>query len=182
LLLRSTAKPGEQIAVTGELGTAAAGLEMLTKRLQFDTESTASLRQAFLHPYPRIAEGELLVEQRIRTAIDISDGLVSDLKQICKASRVSARIEVERVPIHPAVKANFGDKAIELALSGGEDYELLFTGSAETIARVKKAASCPITVIGEITAARAGEVTLVDSEGKTLTLGRAGWEHFITKP
>lgn len=182
LLMRSTAKPGEQIAVTGFLGAAAAGFEMLTKKLPFDAETAAALRQAFLKPEPRIAEGELLVKQGIRTAIDVSDGLVSDLKQIGKASKVGARIEVERVPIHPAVKANFGERAIELALSGGEDYELLFTGSAETIARVKKAASCPITVIGEITTAKAGEVTLVDNKGNALNIGKTGWEHFITKP
>lgn len=182
LLMRSTAKPWEQIAVTGFLGAAAAGFDMLIKKLRFDAESAASLRQAFLKPEPRIAEGELLVKQGIRTAIDISDGLVSDLKQICKASRVGARIEVDRMPVHPAVKANFSDRALELALSGGEDYELLFTGSAEAIARVKKVASCPITVIGEITAGKAGEVTLVDSKGSVFNVAKAGWEHFVTKP
>ncbi|MBM4432880.1 MAG: thiamine-phosphate kinase [Chloroflexi bacterium] len=182
LLMRSTAKPGEQIAVTGFLGAAAAGYEMLSKKLQFDTEAAAALRQAFLKPEPRIAEGELLVKQGIRTAIDVSDGLVSDLKQICKASKVGARIEVERVPVHPAVKANFGEMALELALSGGEDYELLFTGSAEAIARVKKVASCPITVIGEIADEKAGEVTVLDNKGNAFNISKAGWEHFIAKP
>ena len=181
LLTRSTAEPGEQVAVTGYLGTAAAGLKMLTKQLQFDPEATTHLKKAFLHPYPRITEGELLVEQGIKTAIDISDGLVSDLNQICKASQVGARIEIDRVPIEPTVKANFGDKSLELALSGGEDYELLFTGSAEAMARVKKAASYPITVIGEIIADKIGEVTLVDSKGNAFNLGKAGWEHFIAK-
>jgi len=181
LLTRSTAKPGEQVAVTGYLGAATAGLQMLTKKLRFDSESTASLKKAFLRPYPRIAEGELLVKQEIKTAIDISDGLVSDLKQICKASRVGARIQIDRVPVHPAVKANFSDKSLEMALSGGEDYELLFTGSADAIARVKKATSCPISVIGEITADKMGEVILVDSKGNAINLARTGWEHFITK-
>jgi len=178
VLTRSTAKPGEQVAVTGYLGAAAAGLEMLSRQLRFDPEATACLRQAFLHPYPRIAEGQLLVEQGVKTAIDISDGLISDLKQVCKASKVGARIEIDCVPVHPLVKANMGDKSLELALSGGEDYELLFTGSAEVIDKVKRAASCPITVIGEIIAGEVGKITLIDKKGKPFELRKAGWEHF----
>ncbi len=181
ILTRSAAKPGDKVAVTGMLGTAAAGWEMLTKQLQFNSEATASLRTAFLHPYPRINEGQLLVEQGVKTAIDISDGLISDLNHICKASQVGARIEVDRVPIQPTVKTNFGDRALELALSGGEDYELLFTASAEVIDKVTMAASCPITVIGEITADKVGKVTLVDSEGNPFNLRKAGWEHFATR-
>jgi len=178
VLTRSAAEVGDQIAVTGYLGAATAGLRMLTKRLQFDPETTDCLRQAFLCPSPRIAEGQLLVEHGMKAAIDISDGLIADLRHICEASRVSARVEVDRVPIHPAVAASFGDEALELALSGGEDYELLFTGSAEIIKKVRKATACPITVIGEIVAGRPGEVVLVDSEGKALELGKTGWEHF----
>jgi thiamine-monophosphate kinase len=151
---------------------------MLTNRLQLDPEATAYLRDAFLHPLPRIAEGRLLVGRGVKTAIDISDGLFSDLKHVCKASRVSARVEIDRVPILPAVKANFGDRAFELALSGGEDYELLFTAGAEVINKVKEAASCPITVIGEIMAGKAGEVNLVDINGNPFHPGRGGWEHF----
>ena len=178
VLTRSTAKPGEQVAVTGYLGAAAAGLEMLSKQLQFDPDATTYFRNAFLHPYPRIAEGQLLVEQGVKTAIDISDGLISDLRQVCKASKVGARIGIDCVPIHPAVKANFGDKSLELALSGGEDYELLFTGSSEVIDKVKRAAPCPVTVIGEITADEVGKITLIDKKGKPFELHKAGWEHF----
>ena len=181
LLTRSAAEPGEKVAVTGELGAAAAGLEMLNKQLQFNPEAITCLKNAYLHPYPRIAEGQLLVEQGVKTAIDISDGLISDLKHICKASQVSARIEIDRVPIQPTVKANFGDKSLELALSGGEDYELLFTGSAKIINKVRGAASCPITVIGEIVADRIGEVTLIDRKGNPFNLGTTGWEHFTTR-
>ena len=181
MLTRSTAEPGEKVAVTGELGAAAAGLEMLNKQLQFDPEATTCLKNAYLHPYPRIAEGQLLVDQGVKTAIDISDGLISDLNHICKASQVSARIEIDRVPIQPTVKANFGDKSLELALSGGEDYELLFTASTKIINKVRRAASCPITIIGEIVADRIGEVTLIDRKGNPFTLGKAGWEHFTTR-
>jgi len=181
ILTRSSAEPGEQVVVTGYLGAAAAGLEMLSKQLQFDPEATTYLRNAFLHPYPRIAEGKLLVEQGVKTAIDISDGLVSDLNHICKSSQVGARIEVNRVPIQPIVKTNFSDKSLGMALSGGEDYELLFTGRAEVIDKVKRAASCPVTVIGEIVADEASKITLVDREGNPFNLGKPGWEHFTTK-
>ena len=180
MLTRATARPGELIAVTGYLGAAAAGLEMLTKGLKFDSQATACFRQAFLHPYPRIAEGQILVEQGVKTAIDLSDGLISDLNQICKSSQVSARVEVERVPIEPTVKAHFGERALELALSGGEDYELLFTGRAEVIDRAKRKAAGPITVIGEIVAGKEG-VALVDSQGKPINLTKRGWEHFVTR-
>jgi len=181
ILTRSAAVAGEQIAVTGYLGTAAAGLGMLAERLQFDPEAAACLKRAFLHPYPRLAEGQLLVEQGVKTAIDISDGLISDLKHICKSSRVGARLEIDRVPIQPEVKAGFGDKSLELALSGGEDYELLFTGRVEIIDRVKKAASCLITVIGEIVADNIGEVILVDKEGNRFSPRETGWEHFTAR-
>ena len=178
LLTRSAAKPGEKVGVTGYLGGAAAGLEMLTKHLRFGSQATASLKKAFLQPYPRVAEGRLLVEHGVRAAIDISDGLISDLGHICKASQVSARIEIERVPIQPEVKDNFGDRALELALSGGEDYELLFTASAGVMDKVRAAASCPITVIGEIMAGEAGEITLVDGKGNPVSPPGVGWEHF----
>jgi len=181
ILTRSGAEPGDKVAVTGYLGTAAAGWEMLTRQLQFDPEATAVLKAAFFHPYPRIADGQRLVEQAIKTAIDISDGLISDLTHICKSSQVSARIEVERVPILPIVKANFSDRAHELALSGGEDYELLFTGTDEVIDKVKTAVSCPVTVIGEITAAQPGRITIVDGRGNPVKLSKAGWEHFTKR-
>ncbi|MFC2005761.1 thiamine-phosphate kinase [Chloroflexota bacterium] len=180
ILTRSAAKPRQKIAVTGYLGAAAAGLDMLSKHLQFDAEATASLKEAFLKPYPRVAEGQVLVENGVGAAMDISDGLLSDLNHICKASQVGARIEIDCVPVQPVVKANFGGRALELALSGGEDYELLFTASVEVVGKVKEAASCPITVIGEITSDKAGEITLVDIKGNPVSLPKAGWEHFTT--
>jgi thiamine-monophosphate kinase len=177
ILTRSSAKAGDIVAVTGNLGAAAAGMELLKSRRKLDPEAESRLLEnAFLHPTPRIAEGLLLVEQGVKTAIDISDGLIADLGQICKASGVGARVEVERVPVEPAVKTAFSEKALELALSGGEDYELLFTASAEIVDKVKKAASGPVTAIGEIVAGTG--VSLLDKEGKPFELKKAGWEHF----
>ena len=181
ILTRSAALPGEQIAVTGCLGAAAAGLEMLTRKLQFDAETTACLKRGFLRPYPRVAEGQLLVKHEVKAAIDISDGLISDLNHICETSQVGARLEVNCVPVEPAVKASFGDKSLELALSGGEDYELLFTGSPDVINRVKEVVSCPITVIGEIVADKGGGVVLLDNQGRPFRLNKMGWNHFTTE-
>ncbi len=178
ILTRSAAKPGDKVAVTGALGGSAAGLEMLTKQLKFGQKEAAGLRQAFLKPWPRVAEGQALVEQGVKAAIDISDGLLSDLGHICEMSRVSARIETESVPVHPAVTANFGDRGLGLALGGGEDYELLFTAPAGVIDRVRAAVSCPVTIIGEITAGESGKITLLNGQGNRVEPPGKGWEHF----
>ena len=178
MLTRSAARPGDKIAVTGALGAAAAGMEMLDKKLQLDAESSRQLRQAFLQPEPRVVEGQQLVALGVKAAIDISDGLTSDLKHICGASNVGARVEVERIPIAPAVKMHFNDRALALAAAGGEDYELLFTASEEKIAKVKTTLSCPVTIIGEVVAEGPGNVALVDARGAPVDLEKSGWEHF----
>ena len=178
VLTRSAARAGDKIAVTGYLGGAAAGLEMLSRKVELSREDGNSLKQAFLHPTPRVTEGQILLQQGVKTAIDISDGLISDLGHICRASKVGARIEVERVPVHPVAKANFKGKALEMALAGGEGYELLFTASDDIINKVGKVVSCPVTVIGEIIVDDTGKITLVDKHGETLKPARTGWQHF----
>lgn len=178
ILRRATARPGDTIAVTGHPGSAAAGLEMLTNKLKFKPEVTEYLKSAFLHPVPRLAEGQLLVKHGIKTAIDISDGLLSDLRHICEASKVSARIDVERLPVHPLVKGSFGEKARGLALSGGEDYELLFTGNDAAIHRAGAEIKCAVTAIGEITAGEPGKIELLDASGKVVKITKTGWQHF----
>ena len=178
ILKRSTAYPGEHIAVTGYLGTSAAGMEMLQRKINLDVESTKILRQAHLEPMPRIKEGQVLVQQGVKAAIDISDGLVADLDHICEASKVNARIIWEQVPVHSAVKAKFPDYQ-QLALCGGEDYELLFTASINVIDKVRQAVECPVTVIGEITEeVLPSRVTVADNKGITVHYKRRGWEHF----
>ncbi len=178
ILTRSAARPGDKLAVTGALGGSAAGLEMLTKQLKFREEESTGLKEAFTRPWPRVVEGQALVEQGVKAAIDVSDGLLSDLGHICRMSRVSARIETESVPLHPAVTTNFGDRGLGLALGGGEDYELLFTAPAGVIARVRAAVSCPVTVIGEITDGESGQITLLNGRGNRVEPPRKGWEHF----
>jgi thiamine-monophosphate kinase len=178
MLTRSAARPGDKIAVTGALGAAAAGMEMLDKKLELDVESGGQLRRAFLQPEPRVAEGQRLVALGVKAAIDISDGLISDLRHICDSSGVGARVEVERIPIAPAVRTHFSDRALELATTGGEDYELLFTASDDVIETVKAKLSCPVTVIGEVVAEKPGSVVMVDGHGKLLSPAKTGWEHF----
>ncbi len=178
ILRRATARPGDIIAVTGYLGSAGGGREMLIKKLKFKPAAAKYLRDAFLHPVPRIAEGQAMVRHGITTAIDISDGLLADLRHIGEASRVGARVEIDRLPIHETVKASFGEKAVELALAGGEDYELLFTGRAEAVERVQEEISCPVTRIGEITAGEPGKIDLRDARGNPVKTGKTGWSHF----
>jgi thiamine-monophosphate kinase len=178
MLRRSAAKAGDKIAVTNYLGASAAGLEMLSKELKFKPKLSKDLRQAHLTPNPRVAEGQLLVEKGVKCGMDISDGLIGDLAHICQESKVGAQINVDLVPISPAVITCFGERALELALTGGEDYELLFTASPQVMNRVKKTIKCPITVIGEIMADKAGKVTLINSQGKVIKFKKTGWDHF----
>jgi len=178
LLKRSTASPGEQIAVTGYLGLSAAGLEMFKGNLILDPEISNILRRAHFKPIPKVKEGQILIKQGVKTAIDISDGLIADLDHICESSEVNAKMKIEQVPVHPVVIANFTNYQ-ELALSGGEDYELLFTADESTIARVKQSLNCPVTVIGEITKEKLpARVTVVDSKGNIIPYKKNGWEHF----
>ncbi|MGB2815545.1 MAG: thiamine-phosphate kinase, partial [Dehalococcoidales bacterium] len=178
VLTRSAARPGDKIAVTGALGGASAGMEMLDKKLKLDAESSSQLRKAFLQPEPRVVEGQSLVRLGVKAAIDISDGLMSDLKHVCDSSGVAARVEADRIPVAPAVSTHFAERALELALGGGEDYELLFTASDEVIDKVKAELSCPVTVIGEILAGEPGSIVMVDARGGPVRPGKGGWEHF----
>ena len=178
ILRRSTATSGEQIAVTGHLGSSAAGLKMLKEKISLDVPTASILRKAHLQPVPKVKEGQILVQQGVNTAIDVSDGLVADLNHICEASKVGARIKVEQVPIHPLVKANFPDYH-ELALCGGEDYELLFTADKRIIEQARQALNCPVTVIGDIAEETLPDrVTLLDSKGNIILHKKGGWEHF----
>jgi thiamine-monophosphate kinase len=178
ILTRSAAVAGDKIAVSGYLGGAAGGLAMLKDGMDFNEKDGAALRQAFLHPQPRVNEGQILLQQGVKAAIDISDGLIADLEHICQASNVGARIEVTRLPLYPAVKAAFGNKALDMALAGGEDYELLFTATEEVINRAAKKIACPLTLIGEITDDAASGVTLIDVSGKACKPAASGWQHF----
>jgi len=167
-VLRSGARPGDQIYVTGELGAAAAGLARLEAERSMGREAGALLR-----PQPRLAVGEWLRKRGLASAmIDLSDGLSTDLAHICEESHVGAEIDAEAIPL-ARVGQQKKQVALDLALHGGEDYELLFTSSQNVPVRV---AGVRITRIGQVT--RAHGMRLLDAEGRPRRLEVRGWEHF----
>ncbi len=176
MLKRSGARAGDSIAVTGRLGGAAAGLRIVSGGLKVDNGS--ALVRAFARPFPRVAEGLALAENGVRAAIDLSDGLVSDLGHVCQASRLGARISVDRLPLAQGLRENFPDSAVNWALSGGEDYELLFTCPPRIVASVKTALNCEVTVVGQMVAAKEPRVIVTDASGMELYLSQGGWDHF----
>ncbi len=176
ILKRSAAKPGDLIAVTGYPGSAAAGLKLVSSGTAVIGD--APLRQAFLRPVPRLKEGKIILDAGASCAIDISDGLIADLGHICRASRVEAYIETGRIPLHPAIRQIFPSEAMDMALGGGEDYELLFTASADAVERIRGKADLPVTIIGEITAGQPGIVRVLDPGGHTYKPKKTGWDHF----
>ena len=172
-LLRSGAAPGDRIYVTGTLGGAAAQLAALGASPQhFATSTRASENNPHLYPQPRIAQGLWLRKHQLASAaMDLSDGLSSDLAHLCQESGVAAEITVSQLPLG-------ADATQAMALHGGEDYELLFTAPASaklpgTIAGVA------INAIGVIVDAkpRRPRVTLISESGST-PLDPQGWEHF----
>ena len=181
-LTRSAARPGESIAVTGYLGSSAAGLNMLKHHLEFNQETTELLRKAHNQPKPRVAEGQLLLRRGVRAAIDISDGLAQDLAHLCKSSEVGARIAMDKIPIHPLVGVSFKSNYLNFALSGGEDYELIFTTTPDIIDNLRDEIGCPVNIIGEVLSGKPGQVDIVDMKGNTLNWSkRRGWNHFASQ-
>lgn len=178
ILYRSQAAEGDLVAVTGGLGGAAAGFKLLEGSLNVTEEASARLRQAFWKPQPRLDEGQILARHGVKCAIDISDGLLSDLGHILKASGVGARLEAARVPLHTGLTAGGVSGARELAFRGGEDYELLLTAPREVIEAAAAETDRPISIIGRITGP-AGHLEVIDPDGRVMPLAdRTGWRHF----
>jgi thiamine-monophosphate kinase len=185
-LLRSCARVGDLIYVTGKLGGAAAGLERLAKLagesaarktsrpggLRVPSGMEATL-QPHLYPQPRIAQGLWLARRRLATAgIDLSDGLSTDLNHLCEESGIAAEVDAAELPLYPGA-------TLEQALNGGEDYELLFTAAAGT--RIPSAiAGVPVTQIGRIIrkSNRRSPAALITAQGAQ-PLHPSGWEHFV---
>ena len=177
-MLRSNAATGDLIAVTGALGASAAGLAVLQGAAPAEGADADLLRAAHRRPWPRVAEGMSLAKAGVRSAMDITDGLLDDLGKLCAAAGYSARVEAVCVPVHPAAVAAFPDEAMAMALKGGEDYELLFTAPPRLMASLGGALDCEVQVVGEIISGTPGEVFLVDAKGDAITPPRKGWDHF----
>ena len=177
VLTRSGASPGETVAVTGHLGSSAGGLLIMRDASRRDSPAALFLVDAHNRPQPRVEMGAMLARAGVTTAIDVSDGLVDDLGKLAKASGVDAAIRSDLVPIHPSLREIFPDRRLDLALSGGEDYELLFTASSETMADIVARSEIPVTVIGS-TSEGVGLVTVRDSDGRVIVPRDRGWDHF----
>jgi thiamine-monophosphate kinase len=173
-VLRSAAKAGDLIYVTGELGGAAAALAQLRSQSQVtESKRLGSAYSRFLRPLPRIAVGLWLRRRGVASAmIDLSDGLSTDLAHICEESSIGADIDAEAIP-RAQVGPGKTRVALELALNGGDDYELLFTSG---VAVPPKVAGVRVTRIGRVT--RSKGMRIVGADGKARTLKAAGWEHF----
>lgn len=186
LLRRDQARVGDMIYVTGPLGQAAAGLEMLRHGLELPETLQQPLRQAFLDPRPELVAGRLLAEHHLASSlIDLSDGLASDLYQICRLSRVGAVVEAASVPVPPAVRQvaeMIGKNPLDLALQGGEDYLLLFTTPPEKqshlhqcFARAGLAKPC---CLGNIVSGTAVTLRTATAE---IDISGQGFDHFSGK-
>lgn len=183
-LKRSGAKVGDALLVTGTLGDSAAGLALLGQHGLVKAEKASrALVDAHRRPHPRIVAARAARETGlVHACMDLSDGLAGDLPKLCAASGVGARIDVSRLPVSEALQAAagaIGRPDWELALSGGEDYELLLAVAPADLAVVQAAvavAGTPLTPIGEIT--RAG-VFYADPNGADVSVpASAGWDHF----
>jgi thiamine-monophosphate kinase len=180
-LTRHGAKAGDAVFVTGTLGDAVAALYGLRDGRFGNGRSSVepTLLAAMNRPQPRIAAG-LALRDLATACIDISDGLLADLNHICAASGVGAELEAEALPVSATLAATFDHAAcIDMALSGGDNYELCFTAPAaraDDVARLLAATPGGVTCIGRIVAG-AG-VLARDGRGERVVTRSAGWEHF----
>jgi thiamine-monophosphate kinase len=177
-LLRSGARPGDIIYVSGRLGEAELGLRRLRSRRRI-AKGDARLRK-HLYPEPRVALGLWLSQNGTATSMmDLSDGLSTDLTRLCAASGVGARLEASRIPT-ASKPQRFGVKnvdALDLALNGGDDYELLFTVRPSKTNRVPcTLQGVPLTAIGEIKRGR--RLKIVQLEGHETEMRSSGWDPF----
>ena len=188
MLRRGGAMQSDRVLVTGALGASAAGRLALDRGLDAARSEVAEAINAHLAPKARVAEGAAIAALVKATAmIDISDGIAGDLGHICGASGAAARLVAERVPIAPSARALAPDldmSALDLALQGGEDYELAFTCPAEDAATVAAAVmretGTAVTEIGTITPGRG--LTLVLGDGSETQVPGGGWDHFLETP
>jgi thiamine-monophosphate kinase len=172
LLRRDGARAGDLVAVSGTPGAAAAGLAAI----QSGAENTGLLIEAHRRPHARLELGRAALEAGVRCAIDISDGLLQDLGHVARASGVGIEIAADALPLHPAAVELLGrERALALALGGGEDYELALTAPAATLDALA-GGSPPLTRIGRVAVERPGQVVARDAAGRALRPSSGGWD------
>ncbi|MFH1055806.1 MAG: thiamine-phosphate kinase [Candidatus Altiarchaeota archaeon] len=168
LSLRSDAKVGDLICVTGDLGKSTAGLELLKAGIKGDVK-------AHLQPKCRLKEARKIAKY-CNALIDVSDGLASEVNHICEMGRVGAVVHRDRIPVSKSTVESarkVGKDPVEYALNGGEDFELVFTVPKKRMGKIK--VDCPVTVVGEILERKQG--ALLESNGTRRQL-KGGYDHF----
>lgn len=177
-ITRSGAKAGDWLYVTGEIGDSALALKYLMGEVEIAHQYRDEVQKKFDFPTPRILAGQALREYA-SSAIDLSDGLASDLAHICEASGVGANIVLEDLPISNALRDSVGiESSFELALTGGDDYELLFTVSEDNRVGMETAianSGTTITCIGQLNGT--GKITTT-LDSKPVSLQVKSFEHF----
>jgi thiamine-monophosphate kinase len=177
---RSGAQPGDKIFVSGTLGEAEIGLQVLRSGARISPKNDSVLRK-HLYPEPRLTLGQWLAQQKLASSMmDISDGLSSDLPRLCEASRVGARVEAAKIPSpsapRTAAKMRSFD-ALRLALNGGDDYELLFTVREKDAARMPRSfQGIALTEVGQIT--RDQRLMIAERGSPAKPLVPRGWDPF----
>jgi thiamine-monophosphate kinase len=180
-LSRGAARPGDLVAVTGWPGLSAAALLTMQSNGGSRTGINPLFQRAHFSPEPRLAEGRRLKSLGVLSAIDVSDGLLADLGHICDESNVSVVLHAPALPIHPRLKALFPKEAMDMVLGGGEDYELVFTGSEQIMRKAARQLVVPVTVIGEVVQRGRRRVRVVNERGRECLL-MTGWDHFKKLP
>ncbi len=180
-LLRSTARSGDVVCVTGTIGDGALGLACLNAELMLPAPLADDLISRYRLPEPRLSTGRALLNLA-SACLDISDGLVADLGHLCKASGLAATIERESIPLSPAARAAIAadSRWWDAILGGGDDYELVFTLAPERVSELKKLSAdlnVALVPIGVLTDPKAEPGVTVRSGGHPIDIARPGYRH-----
>ncbi len=180
LLRRSSARVGDTVAVSAHPGASGAGLALIEAGRTSESDA-APLLEAHRRPRARTALGRAAVEAGVRCAIDVSDGVLQDLDHIAEQSGVGIEVDCDALPLHPAARALLGDaSALDLALGGGEDFELLLTGDEATL-RSLSSSEVPVTVIGRVVIEHPGETVARDAQGAVYEAPQRGWDQLLAR-
>ena len=186
IIRRGGAQAGDLIFVTGTIGDAALGLRVLQGGLAgLDDASAAYLLDRYRLPQPRVSLGPALLDVAT-SSIDVSDGLIADLHHLCSVSRFDARVAARTVPLSAAARKAIGGspEGLAAALTGGDDYELLFTApptASERLDALSRAAGVPLTRIGRMEAPadpKNPRVIALDEQDRPMEFGSEGWKHW----
>jgi thiamine-monophosphate kinase len=171
-VLRSGAKPGDLLVVTGELGAGAAGLLILEQNIT----GYQRLVRRYLRPEPRLEAGRVAANLGASAMIDLSDGLASDVRRVCDRSGMGCNVDLDLLPVEDDAKElarSLGHDPPVLAATGGEDYELLISAPERVLDALAQSVGVPLTVIGEVT-----QGDFAFRRGDEIVEGLSGWDHF----